>query len=217
MGAVLSPLFARRPSAIILAAGMALSFALGASLVSSVISAAPASAHAALVKITPDADAQLSTAPTEVMLEFDEPVSATFATVLVTTTGGVSVARGKATVLGAKVTQALSPDLASGLYRVAYRVVSNDGHPVSGESRFTLALTSGTSPVTSGGANGPSASVSAGPATPSLPAVAVPSTRNRKPGQGGWLSRVLVPMAASVVLLAMCAGLMVWDRRRRPT
>ena len=134
-----------------LATGVALSFALGAVLVTSVISAAPASAHAALVKITPDADAQLTTAPTEVVLEFDEPVSATFATVVVTTAAGVTVARGKPTVLGAKVTQALSPTMASGGYRIAFRVVSNDGHPVSGQSRFTLTSPSGTTPAMVGG------------------------------------------------------------------
>src|SRR5665647_3912023 len=108
MGAMFSPLSSRRSLATVLATGMAVSFALGASLVTSVISAAPASAHAALVKITPDADARLTNAPTQVVLEFDEPVSATFATIVVTTAAGLSVARGKPTVLGAKVTQALS-------------------------------------------------------------------------------------------------------------
>jgi len=91
-GHVFPPL-SRSPLAAALAAGVALLFAFGAAVVTSVISAVPASAHAALVKITPDVDAQLTTAPTEVVLEFDESVSATFATVVVSTAAGVSVAR----------------------------------------------------------------------------------------------------------------------------
>ena len=127
----------RRPLATVLlavlAAGAALSFAFAAALVTSVISAAPASAHAVLVKITPTANAQLTTAPTQVVVEFNQPVSTNFARVVVTTAAGVDVAQGKATVLGAKVTQALIPDLTSGHYRVAFGVTSNDGHPVTGE------------------------------------------------------------------------------------
>ena len=84
------------------------------------------------------------------VLEFDEPVSSTFATVVVDATG-VRVALGKPTVMGSNVTQPPRAEMASGRYRVAYRVVSKDGHPVSGESGFTLALASGTGSATSDG------------------------------------------------------------------
>src|SRR5665647_3473122 len=114
------------------------SSAFGFAMVTSVVTAASASAHAELVRITPDRDAQLTTAPKDVVLEFSEPVNASFATVVVTSAAGVSVTSGKPTVVGAKVTQALVPRMAAGAYRVAFRVVSNDGHPVTGESRFTL-------------------------------------------------------------------------------
>lgn len=197
--------------ATVLATGVALSFAFGAALVTSVVSAAPASAHAALVKITPDANAQLATAPTEVVLEFDEPVSATFATVLVTTAAGVTVARGTPAVLGAKVTQALSPDLVSGGYRIAFRVLSDDGHPVSGESSFTLTLTPGTSFGTSGGTS----SASPVPPTPSAAAAAGPSAKSPKRGQGSWLSSLLVPIAGALGLLVIGTGVLLWHRQRR--
>jgi len=209
-----SPSLPRSPLATVLVAGVAMSLALGAALVTSVISAAPASAHAVLVKITPDVDAQLTTAPTEVVLEFDEPVSTTFATVVVTNAAGATVAHGKPTVLGARVTQPLSPGLAAGGYRVAFRVVSDDGHPISGESNFTLRLTPGPSPATSVGI--PSASTSASPstATPSVRAVAGPSAKDPKPGRAGWLSRFLVPIAGAVGLLVIGAGVLLWDRQR---
>lgn len=212
-----APSTSRRPLAAVVAAGLALSFAFGAALVTSVISAAPASAHAALIKITPDADAQLTTAPTQVVLEFDEPISTTFATVVVTTAAGVNVARGRPTVLGAKVTQALIPDMASGDYRVAYRMVSDDGHPVSGESKFTLALTPGTSPATSAGATSASSSTtSASPsrATPSLPVAAAPPAEGTQAGQGDWRTRSLAPIAGAVGLLVIGAGVLLWKRQR---
>jgi methionine-rich copper-binding protein CopC len=209
-----SPSLSRSPLAKVLAAGVAMLFALGAALVSSVISAGPASAHAVLVKITPRADAQLTTAPKEVVLEFDEPVSTTFATVVVTTAAGVTVARGKPTVLGSKVTQALTLGLASGGYRVAFRVVSDDGHPISGKSTFTLRLTPATSPATSVGNPPASASASPSPATPSVRAVAGPSAKDPKPGQAGWLSRFLVPIVGAVGLLVIGAGVLLWDRQR---
>ena len=209
------PPLSRSPLAAALAAGVALLFALGAAVVTSVISAVPASAHAALVKITPDVDAQLTTAPTEVVLEFDESVSATFATVVVSTAAGVSVARGKPTVQGAKVTQKVGPDLASGRYRVAFRVVSDDGHPVSGESTFTLTVTSGTVPATSVRTPSPSASASLLSATPFAPAMTGPSANGLKPRQGGWPSRLLLPIAGAVGLLAIGAAVLLWDRQRR--
>jgi methionine-rich copper-binding protein CopC len=196
----------RRPLATVVAAGLALSFAFGTALVTSVISAAPASAHAALVKITPAAGAQLTAAPTQVVLEFDEPVSTAFATVVVTNATGVSVAQGKATVLGAKVTQALGPNMASGAYRVAFQVTSDDGHPVTGESAFTLTLAPGASRVTSAGGSS---------ATPAVPSSALASTDGTKSGQGGWLARYLVPIAGAVGLLVIGAGVLVWERQRR--
>ena len=214
---MLSPSLSRGPSVAVLANTVVLAFVLSAAAVISVISALPASAHTALVKITPYAGAQLATAPTKVVLEFNEPVSKTFAVVVVSNGGGVSVARGKATVLGAKVTQTLSPDLASGAYRVAYRLVSADGHPVSGESKFTLTLTPAASPATSAEAPSASAPASApGTAgTPSVPAAASPA--KTQPVQTGWLSPLFVPIAGAVGLLVIGGGVLRWGRRRRWT
>ena len=218
MRTMFAPSTSRRPLSTVLAAGFALSFAFGAALVTSVVSAAPASAHAVLIKITPEADAQLTTAPTQVVLEFDEPMSTTFSTVVVTTAAGVTVARGRPTVLGAKVTQVLSPGMASGDYRVAYRVVSADGHPVSGESNFTLALAPGTSPATSAGAPSASSSTtsaSLSQATPSVPVAAASPAKGPKAGQGDWLTRSLALLAGAVGLLVIGAGVLLWERQRR--
>jgi len=203
--------------AAVLAAGIALSFALGAALVTSVISAAPASAHAVLVRITPAARAQLTTAPTQVVVGFNEPVSSTFVTVAVTSAAGTNVAQGEATVEGATVTQLLSPGLASGDYRIAFRVTSNDGHPISGESQFTLAPTPTARPQTS------AATASSTPTPTSTSTSTSTSTVSQSPlpqatgadAQRSWLTRFLAPIAGAVGLLVLGAGVLLWDRRRR--
>jgi len=184
------------------------SSALGLAMVTSVVTAASASAHAELVKITPDVDAQLTTAPKDVVLEFSEAVNASFATVVVTTSAGVSVTSGKPTVVGAKVTQALVPGMAAGTYRVAYRVVSNDGHPVAGESRFTLTL----APTTSPSPSPPSVSP---PATPSVATTDVAPPPSPNTDQRGGLSRSSLAIAGAFALLLIGAGLLL-RRRKRP-
>jgi len=180
----------------------------GLAAVTSVVSAAPASAHAELVRITPDVDAQLTTAPKDVVLEFNELVSTSFATVVVTSAAGVSVTSGKPTVIGATVTQTLVPHLATGTYRVAYRVVSNDGHPVTGESGFTLTP----APTTNPSASPPSAS------PPAMPAAATTDVRpppSPDTGQTRGLSRSGLATAGAFALLLIGAGLLVW-RRKHP-
>jgi methionine-rich copper-binding protein CopC len=182
-----------------------LSFTFGAALLTSVIGAGPASAHAVLVKMTPAANAQLTAAPSKVVVQFDEPVSTNFATVVVTTAAGVSVAKGKASVLGAKVTQALSPDMASGDYRIAYQVTSDDGHPVNGQSRFTLKLAAGASTANPSGPTSP-------PATVSSKASSLGASTTAD--QGGGSSGYLLPLAIGVVVLAIGAGVLLSRRRR---
>jgi methionine-rich copper-binding protein CopC len=199
----------RRPLAMVFGACLSLFLALGAGLVTSVISAAPASAHAVLIKITPAANGHLTSAPTNVVLTFDDPISSKFATVVVTSAAGVSVAQGKPTVLGGKVTQALSPSMASGAYRVAYRVTSADGHPVSGQSTFTLTLPPGSGPTAT-----PTTASGAASATPPIAVAAAPAGQDQNASQGSWLSRYLVPVSGAFGLLVVGLGVLAWERRR---
>lgn len=197
----------RRLSPVLVAALTA--SALGLALFTTVISATSAAAHAELVRITPETNARLTTAPTEVVLEFSEPVSASFATVLVTTAGGTVVTRGKPAVVGARITQALNPRLDAGAYHVAFRVASADGHPVTGESGFTLL------PVPA----------SSGSPSTSVPSVSPPETRSPvgpglTPAQSpraspdGGLSRLMTVIAGAVGLLIGGAALLLWIRKR---
>ncbi|MEP7035343.1 MAG: copper resistance CopC family protein [Dermatophilaceae bacterium] len=206
-----TPARSRRRFAAALTTAVMFSLALGASVVISVVGSAPASAHAALVRISPGADAVLTTVPSVVVLEFDEPVSSTFATVVVSTAAGTHVTRGQPVVVGAKVTQSLSPAMAAGSYRVAYRVVSVDGHPVTGESAFTLTLASATGSPTAVGTPSPS---TPSPSTTPEATVAAASSSSRDPGGQGWPAWIVVPISVGA-LLAGGAGAIFWHRQRR--
>ena len=176
-------------------------------VLSSLVMATGADAHAALKSISPEDGSSVSTAPTRVVLTFDEPVSTSFATVTVTgPQGGVS--QGRAAVDGATVTQALAPDLPNGRYTIAFRVVSDDGHPVSDKTTFTVAAA--TSP-----------SSSAPSATP-LPATSATATASQTPtlpddADGASSGRgVRIGLAVGVAALALAGGTaLVASARRR--
>jgi len=104
---------------------------------------APASAHDQLVGTDPADGATLTALPAQITLTFSDAVlpdpGAT--AVEVTDPAGAPVADGEATTDGATVTQTLRADAAdpNGRYTVAWKVVSSDGHPVSGTFAFTVA------------------------------------------------------------------------------
>ncbi len=108
-------------------------------VVSSLATALAASAHAALLSMSPAAGSTVTKAPTQVVLTFNEAISTSFATVTVTGQDGDAVSSGRPVVSGKKVTQKLA-DIGSGRYTVSFRVVSEDGHPVSDKATFSVRL-----------------------------------------------------------------------------
>lgn len=100
--------------------------------------AGPALAHNVLISTDPAADTTLTTAPQTVTLIFDQAVENFEPVLRVFGPGGNDFAAGGATVLGNSVSAPFTAGPA-GDYRVAYRIVSADGHPVTGEFTFTLA------------------------------------------------------------------------------
>jgi methionine-rich copper-binding protein CopC len=101
-----------------------------------VVGAAPASAHASLVRSSPADQSSVAAAPTTVTLTFDENIRMP-SVILVTGADGASVVQGKTSVVDniAKTHVHTGP---SGDFTVAYRVVSADGHPVSGRLSFRV-------------------------------------------------------------------------------
>ena len=97
----------------------------------------PASAHAHLVRAVPGDGATVVTAPARVRLVFDENMR-TPAALAVTGPSGARVDHAQAQVLDNTVTVRVEV-MTAGPYTVAFRVVSADGHPVSGETTFRFA------------------------------------------------------------------------------
>ena len=98
--------------------------------------ASPAAAHAELVNITPANGAQLTRPPTEVQMTFTESVNLVDDGIRLVDHVGAIVATPDPTVDGRTVTLPMPADLPEGPYVVTWRVVSSDGHPVSGALSF---------------------------------------------------------------------------------
>jgi methionine-rich copper-binding protein CopC len=96
-------------------------------------------AHAQLESSNPADGARLTSRPKRVTLEFGEAVDAGFATVSVLGPGGKTHwEAGKAQANGPKVDVPVRPLGPAGQYVIKYRVLSADGHPVSGKVSFRL-------------------------------------------------------------------------------
>ncbi|WP_239101208.1 copper resistance CopC family protein [Microbispora amethystogenes] len=115
-------------------------------LVAVTLVATPASAHNVLVSSDPKDGAALDSLPHTVTLTFDQAVRRDFARIAVTGPDGAHYEDGDVTVEGGKVSIAVRPpapwgkafNVPAGSYAIGYRIVSNDGHPVTGTIRFTL-------------------------------------------------------------------------------
>jgi copper transport protein len=115
--------------------------ALGLALAAAAAGAAApaASAHATLETTSPERGAVLEKPPEQVTLGFDEPVEAAFGAVRVFDASGTQVRTGPLRRPGgddSRLAVALPSSLKQGAYTVTYRVVSADGHPISGGLTF---------------------------------------------------------------------------------
>ncbi len=132
------------------------------------ISATSASAHTELVSSTPADGAVLQAAPTTVTFIFEGPLIPDLDTVSINDAQGTNVAHQKVTPSGKELSIAWPAGLPAGEYEVAYRVVSEDGHPVSNSIRFSYgdpgsAVTAVTPSAAPAAAQDPTAGSSVGP------------------------------------------------------
>ncbi len=105
--------------------------------------AAPASAHASLLSTDPTEGEVLEQAPDVVTFTFDEAVDLTSDSVQVFDAQGEPV-ESSASTRDAVVTADLPGGLGDGTYVIAWRVVSADGHPISGSLTFSVGAPSET-------------------------------------------------------------------------
>jgi copper resistance protein C len=129
------------------------------------LGAAPALAHTRLQSSNPTDGASLDAAPEHVSLTFNEEMSPDFSTITVVGPDGARYETGAVGAEGGTVSTAVLPLGPAGQYKIGYRVVSADGHPVSGEVSFTLTTagqaTTAPAPATSAPAAAPAAAAPA--------------------------------------------------------
>ena len=95
--------------------------------------------HASLVSSEPAAKSHLATAPARIRLVFSEPIEGKLSRITLARTGGtpfVVPAAGDPRDVHAVI--APSDSLTPGAYRLEWRIVSADGHPVDGNFAFTI-------------------------------------------------------------------------------
>ncbi|MEW1931853.1 copper resistance CopC family protein [Rhodococcus sp. NPDC079359] len=107
-------------------------------LTATALSIAPAAAHATLQSSNPAENSVLDAAPDEVTLTFNQSVQSNFATVTVIGSDGTQWGASDPVVDGSTVTVDLDGLGAGGDYTIGYRVVSADGHPITGSIPFQL-------------------------------------------------------------------------------
>ncbi|WP_434130161.1 copper resistance CopC family protein [Methylocaldum sp. GT1BB] len=109
-------------------------------LAGSALASPELAAHAILVKAVPDREAVVSEAPSEVLLTFNERVGDAFLAVAVIDAKGKRVDKHDARLdfTDRSRLRASVENLAPGRYMVRYRVLSADGHVVSGKYFFQL-------------------------------------------------------------------------------
>jgi copper transport protein len=109
----------------------------------------PAAAHAVVVRSVPADGDRLESSPAEVVVEFSEPVTSDLGGLRVLAADGSAVTDGPSSQPSPTTLQVpLRPDLPDGTHVANYKIVSADGHPVSGALTFgvgtgTLADVSG--------------------------------------------------------------------------
>lgn len=125
----------------------AASAALAALLLSlgGLLSASPASAHDELVSSDPAADVALDALPAQIAMTFSGEIATDpgATEVQVTDASGAALADGEPVVQSNVVTQPLTGEASgaepiSGTVTVLWKVVSSDGHPISGQYSFTV-------------------------------------------------------------------------------
>lgn len=174
----------------------------------------PASAHDEFLSSYPEAGSTIGTSPAEITLSFSgelltDPGSAV---IEVIDTAGQNIAVDPPVIDTVTATQHLSPDPTAGLVTVRWKVVSSDGHPISGEFSYTVeAITIDPTPA----ATATPAPSSTATNTTGLD-TAEPSGRGQASGGGAFL-----PIAAVLTGVGAVGGILIIvlmmgrERRRR--
>ena len=170
-----------------------------------VLTATPAMAHAELIASDPADGASLGTAPTQVRLTFNEPVTPAPDVVEIVGPDNTTWTVGTPAVAGEVITAPVQASGPAGAYTLTYRVVSSDGDPVTGSLRFTLTAPATTTPP-------PTTTTTTTTTTPP----AEPTEATAAEGDGDDGVPVWVWIAGAVVLVGVGTAVALRAGRAKP-
>ena len=172
--------------------------------------ALPASAHADLVGTDPVDGAVLEAAPKLLTLTFGEQLLEGTVEIAVTNSAGELVT-GIVPESAQTTATALWPaGLPAGEYKVAYRVVSEDGHPVTGTFSFSyLDSASASATETASASASAEPEVTAMESSSAQPIPAAPASNDSAADSGSLVVWVLGFLAVALVV----AGYFIWRKR----
>lgn len=165
--------------------------------------AAPAAAHDELLASTPASGERLAAAPSEAALRFSADVLTIGAAVIVADGAGRDWTTGEPVVEAGTVTVALQPGMPVGGYELRWRVVSADGHPISGVVPFAVGDADFLHQT-------PSRGTDPSPAATTAPAEQSPSA----PHDPGMLRILAVGVGGAIVAIAAYALFHVIRRKK---
>ncbi|HEX6473052.1 MAG TPA: copper resistance CopC family protein [Streptosporangiaceae bacterium] len=158
----------------------------------SAVVAGPAGAHTALKASSPKDGGKIAVAPSRLVMEFTEPILTVGYRVLVQGPDGHPYQAGAAQITDNRLTQPLSPLGPAGTYRVSFRIVAADGHPLTSGMRFTL-----TNPGPAAGG----AKADAQADVQLAPIAQVSSNVNNAPGWAPWVGGTIAALLISGTVL----------------
>lgn len=193
--------------------GLRIAMVFVAVLAPAVLVLAPAAnAHTGLVSSDPADGSVLQQAPQAVTLTFDEDLLPGASTLSINSSDGTVLKSTPVEPNGPSVSLPWPSGLGAGDYQVAYRVVSGDGHPVTGAISFTVAAAPDDAAASSTNA---SPSIDASPSTeasPTTPTVQDDAETPAEPAPAPPIALALAGVALAGIAAVVVA--MVLARRR---
>lgn len=174
------------------------------------LTASPALAHDELLSSNPESGAVLAESPQTLALTFSGNLLEMGTEVILQDDADTPWPTADPVIDGTVVTVDVSEALPAGSYRLAWRVVSSDGHPIEGTVPFTVGQVS----------SAPPASATPSP-TATAPSAAAPSATEASPAPSHGTEAspgrmILVGVAGAGVALLVYAGAL-WLMRRGKT
>ncbi|MCT4779900.1 MULTISPECIES: copper resistance CopC family protein [Exiguobacterium] len=163
------------------------------------------SAHTSLKNSNPEEGAVLKENLERIRLTFDTPIEKT-STLELKTAQGQTVELEKPLIIGNELSAVLKQELETGTYRIGWKLISEDGHPVEGtirfETRLDEAVASSVEPTEQQ------------TATMEAEQASVVPTESTEPVQTGLVPTVLPWMVAVLVLGIIVIGLLLRRQKR---